>query len=389
MFRDNQMGVYIHWPFCAAKCPYCDFNSHVRGSFDQKEWADAYVKSLEYYAELLPEKQVVSIFFGGGTPSLMAPETVQVMIDAVQRLWPAVNDIEITLEANPTSVEIGKFKAFKEVGITRISLGVQALNDKDLAFLGREHSVDEAFRAIGIAGECFERYSFDLIYGRPDQTLQDWEAELMRGLSYARGHMSLYQLTIERNTPFYMQYNRGAFSIPDDVKGAEFYHLTQDIMERAGMPAYEVSNHAQEGQECRHNLVYWHMADYIGVGAGAHGRFVNALDGNIDKFASRDHSAPEIWLKRVQENGYGAHEFEKLSADDRFVECLMMGLRLRDGVSITRCEALSGLTFDRVIDGDKLQTVCDAGWAHVTGDQIHLTREGLLRLNALIPFILK
>ncbi|PCK00639.1 MAG: coproporphyrinogen III oxidase [Zetaproteobacteria bacterium] len=379
------MGVYIHWPFCAAKCPYCDFNSHVRGHFEQKEWADAYVKSLEYYAELLPDKQVVSIFFGGGTPSLMAPETVQVMIDAVQRLWPAVNDVEITLEANPTSVEIGKFKAFKEAGVTRISLGVQAFNDRDLKFLGREHSVDEALKAIEIAGECFERYSFDLIYGRPDQSLTEWEGELTQALPYARGHLSLYQLTIERNTPFHMLYHRGAFSIPDDVVGAEFYHLTQDILGDAGMPRYEVSNHAQDGHECRHNLVYWHMVDYIGVGAGAHGRFMNGGE----KYASRDHSAPEIWLKRVQEKGLGAHEFEKLSQEDRLVESLMMGLRLRGGVSMRRCEALSGLDFMSVVDHDKLKTICDEGWGQVVGDQVSLTREGILRLNAIIPFILQ
>ncbi len=385
MFRDNQMGVYVHWPFCAAKCPYCDFNSHVRGEFDQKQWADAYLKSLESYADLLPDKQVVSIFFGGGTPSLMKPETVRVIIDKIQMLWPSVNDVEITLEANPTSVEMGKFIEFKSAGVTRISLGVQALNNKDLRFLGREHSVEEAFNAIEIAGECFERYSFDLIYGRPEQSLNDWEQELTRAMPYARGHMSLYQLTIERNTPFYMQYNRGEFSIPDDVKGADFYHLTQDVMENYGMPSYEVSNHAELGQECRHNMVYWNMADYIGVGAGAHGRFVS---GDY-KYATRDHSAPEVWLKRVQEKGNGSHDFEQLSSDDRCVEAIMMGLRLRAGVSVNRCEALSGANFYSIVDEEKLRTICKSGWATFSGDNLSLTREGLLRLNAIISFIIQ
>ncbi len=379
------MGVYVHWPFCASKCPYCDFNSHVKGAFDQKIWAQAYVKSLEHYAELLPDKHVVSIFFGGGTPSLMEPESVAAIIDAVQRLWMQSNDIEITLEANPTSVEIGKFKAFREAGVTRISLGVQAFNESDLKFLGREHSAQEALKAIEIAGECFERYSFDLIYARPNQTLAAWEDELKTALKYAGGHLSLYQLTIERNTPFYMRSNRGEFSIPDDVKGADFYNLTGDLMDEAGLPAYEVSNHASAGDECRHNLIYWHMADYIGVGAGAHGRFMMGED----KYSSRDHSAPDVWLERVQKIGHGSHELDKLSKDDRFFESLMMGLRLGGGISFNRCHELSGIYFGDMVDKSKLDIICNENWAQVVGDNMHLTREGMLRLNALIPYILK
>ncbi len=384
MFHANQMGVYIHWPFCAAKCPYCDFNSHVREKIDQSVWVDAYVKALTHYAEMIPDRQVVSIFFGGGTPSLMHPETVERIIDAVQRLWRVSNDIEITLEANPTSVEINKFQGFRAAGVNRISLGVQAMNDKDLKFFGREHSVSEALKAIDIARSCFDRYSFDLIYARPEQSLSDWERELSDAVKYANGHMSLYQLTIERNTPFYMRHSRGEFSIPDDVKGAEFYHVTQDILEGMGMPAYEVSNHALEEAECRHNLIYWQMADYIGVGAGAHGRFMIGAD----KFSSRDHSAPEIWLSRVQESGHGSHPFEKLTAEDRFFEGMMMGLRLRDGVSIERCEALSELKFTDMIQMQNLETVIQEGWAVLGGDNLKLTREGMLRLNSLIPYIL-
>lgn len=384
MFRADQMGVYIHWPFCAAKCPYCDFNSHVREKIDQAVWADAYVKALSHYAEILPDQQVVSIFFGGGTPSLMHPETVERIIDAIQSSWRVANDIEITLEANPTSVEIEKFQGFRVAGVNRISLGVQAMNNDDLKFFGREHSVDEALKAIDIARTCFERYSFDLIYARPKQTLKAWEEELRKAVKHANGHMSLYQLTIERNTPFYMRHSRGEFSIPDDVKGAEFYHLTQDILEDAGLPAYEVSNHAEQGAECRHNMIYWQMADYIGVGAGAHGRFMMGAD----KYASRDHSAPEIWLERIVGNGHGSHPFEKLTAEDRFFESMMMGLRLRDGISIERCEKLSGLKFADMVQMQNLETVIREGWAVRAGDSLMLSREGMLRLNALIPYIL-
>lgn len=376
MFRENQMGVYFHWPFCLSKCPYCDFNVHVRErSFDQTLWLDAYVRALEYYAELIPDKQVVSIFFGGGTPSLMDAETVRTLIDRVQSLWPVVNDLEVTLEANPTSVEINKFQAFREAGVNRVSLGVQALNDSDLRFLGRQHSVEEAFQAIRIAAEVFERYSFDLIYARPEQTLEGWRDELMRALEYARGHLSLYQLTIERRTPFYLQYSRGEFAMPDDVMSADFYHLTQDIMEEAGLPAYEVSNYAKEGQECRHNLIYWHMADYIGIGAGAHGRFTGA-DGQ--KYAARDHAAPDIWRERVQASGHGAHEFEVLSEQDIFLERFMTGLRLRDGVLVDRSQ----------LDTHNLEQACQQGWCSYEDERLILSREGMLRLNALIPFLL-
>ncbi len=385
MFRPNQMGVYIHWPFCESRCPYCDFNAHVREKLDQKQWAQAYVQSLKHYAEIIPDKQIVSIFFGGGTPSLMEPKTVATIIDAVQSFWPVANDIEITLEANPTSVENDKLLAFKDAGINRVSLGVQALNDTDLKFFGRGHNVDEALKAIELAKTHFERSSFDLIYARPNQTLEDWEKELKQAVALSNGHLSLYQLTIERNTPFYMRHSRGEFAIPDDVQGAEFYHLTQNILENAGLPAYEVSNHAKEGHACRHNLIYWRMADYIGVGAGAHGRFVQGRQ----KFASRDHAAPEIWLERVNKNGHGAHELEKLTPEDRFNECLMMGLRLRDGISIQAVEDKSGKVFSDMVDADKLQSSIDQDWVIQSDDTLKLTREGLLRLNALIPYILK
>tara|TARA_R110001592_G_scaffold20926_5_gene84588 strand:- start:25736 stop:26893 length:1158 start_codon:yes stop_codon:yes gene_type:complete len=385
MFRPDQMGVYIHWPFCESRCPYCDFNAHVREGLDQAQWVEAYVQALQHYAQRIPDRQVVSIFFGGGTPSLMEPQTVARIIDTVQSLWPVANDLEITLEANPTSVENDKLIAFKEAGVNRISLGVQALNDAYLKFFGRGHSVDDALRAIELAKTHYARSSFDLIYARPDQTLDDWGRELEQAITLSNGHLSLYQLTIERNTPFYMRHSRGEFTIPDDVKGADFYHLTQDILEGAGLPSYEVSNHAKAGHECRHNLIYWHMADYIGVGAGAHGRFVQ----DNHKYASRDHAAPEIWLERVHKNGHGAHALEGLTQDDRFHEALMMGLRLREGISIAQCETQSGLSFFDMVAQSKMDTARAEGWIIQEGDSIRLTREGMLRLNVLIPFILK
>ncbi|MBI1300758.1 MAG: coproporphyrinogen III oxidase [Alphaproteobacteria bacterium] len=384
MFRSNQMGVYIHWPFCKKRCPYCDFNAHVREEVDQKVWADAYCKAIKHYAEKLPDKQVVSVFFGGGTPSLMEPETVSAMINTIQSSWSIANDVEITLEANPTSVEIEKFKAFREAGVNRISMGIQSFHDHDLQFLGREHSAKEAKHAIEIAAQTFDRYSFDLMYGRPDQALTDWQKELEEAIPFADGHISLYQLTIERNTPFYMRHARGEFEIPDDVKGAEFYNLTQDVLENHGLPAYEVSNHASPGQECKHNLIYWHMADYIGVGAGAHGRF-RAGD---QKYATRDHAAPEIWLNRVNTHGHGAHPYETLSNEDIFHEALMMGLRLKSGVAIDHIEQQSSLSFDKIIDENKLKKLKKQDWLIQSGSNIKLTREGLLRLNAIVSYLL-
>ncbi len=377
------MGVYIHWPFCKSRCPYCDFNAHMRDNIDQEQWAVAYLRSLEFYAKKIPDKQVISIFFGGGTPSLMEAGLVASIIDKVQFLWSVANDIEITLEANPTSVENDKLIAFKDAGINRLSLGVQAFKNDDLKFLGREHNVEEALRAIELAKKYFNKSSFDLIYARPNQRLSDWEVELRRAIELSNGHLSLYQLTIERNTPFFMRYSRGEFLIPDDIKGAEFYHLTQDVMEGSGLPAYEVSNHANIGNECRHNLIYWHMADYIGIGAGAHGRFTIA--GN--KYSTRDHSAPEIWLELVNDNGHGSHDWRIISQKECFYEILMMGLRLRDGLSIDRIEELSRKRFYDMIDQEKLQTVISQKWAIKDGDNIRLTREGLLRLNAIIPYI--
>ncbi len=381
------MGVYIHWPFCLSKCPYCDFNSHVRASIDQDDWQAAYVRAIEEYAAKLPGRIVQSIFFGGGTPSLMPPQTAEAIIYAIQKNWRVSNDVEITLEANPTSVEIEKFKDFRSAGVNRVSLGVQALNDKDLKFLGREHSAVEATRAIDTARTVFDRYSFDLIYARPEQDLKSWERELGDAQQHFDGHLSLYQLTIERNTPFYMSHAQGEFSIPDQDLGADFYNLTQDVMEGFGLPAYEVSNHAKPGAESQHNMTYWRYGDYIGVGPGAHGR----LRMNGQKYATREHQSPEIWLKNTLDCGGAAHPFEALDERSRFVEALMMGLRLRGGVSVEDLERSSGAAggVDRYLHQDKLKEARTQGWIEAKQDRLSLSREGWLRMNALIPYLLK
>lgn len=396
-------ALYIHWPYCLAKCPYCDFNSHVAASIDHDRWAAAYLRGLEYYADLLPGRQIGSIFFGGGTPSLMAPDTVEVIITAVQKHWHISNDIEITLEANPTSIEADKFAAFRAAGVNRVSVGVQALDDPALKFLGREHSAAEARRAVQIAANTFDRFSFDLIYARPEQSLNDLRSELTQALEIAGEHLSLYQLTIERNTPFYNAHRLGHFMMPEEGLAADFYDLTQDIMEEAGLPAYEVSNHARPGAESRHNLTYWRYGDYIGLGPGAHGRLI--LDGI--KHATREHQAPEIWLERTETKGSAAHPFEALSAEDQALERLMMGLRLREGIEIdaayldmerVRAAEKEGLlslrernALEAIQSGEDKNWIASSGYSPPRNDDfvyVQPTRAGWLRLNALIPFLM-
>lgn len=385
MFSERQGGVYIHWPFCAAKCPYCDFNSHVREGIDEESWAQAYERALDYYAELLPQLEVVSVFFGGGTPSLMGPKTAERIIKKIRYGWRCADDLEITLEANPTSVEIQKFKDFRKAGVNRVSLGIQALSDDDLRFLGREHDAGEALRALDTAGQVFDRYSFDLIYARPGQTHDAWADELEKALKFAHGHISLYQLTIERSTPFYIRHQRGEFSIPDDVAGAELFNLTQEITEGAGLPLYEVSNHAAAGQECRHNLIYWRYQDYIGIGPGAHGRYTH----NGYKYASRDHSAPEVWLERVRDNGYGAHEPQDVSIETQKEEAVMVGLRLKDGISIERFRNTFGSDPRDLFIYERFETALHEGWIRRNEKNLALSQEGMLRLNSLLGYLLK
>lgn len=380
---DNLFGIYVHWPFCKSKCPYCDFNSHVSNSVDHDAWRAAFKKEIADTASLTKGRTVTSIFFGGGTPSLMEPETVQVIIDEIAAHWTLDPKAEITLEANPTSIEAQKFKDFKAAGINRVSIGVQSLNNADLKFLGREHSADEAIKALGIADKIFDRFSFDLIYARPNQDVKTWTQELNTALGYAKGHLSLYQLTIEQGTPFYIQHGRGDFKIPEQDLAADLYEATQDIMNGANMPAYEVSNHALSGQESLHNLTYWRYVDYAGIGPGAHGRLT--IDGV--KKATRTHRAPDIWLKRAIDDGHGYHPFENVDARGRFLECLMMGMRLKEGVALSKIEQESGQKWDAVLSYGKLKSLQDEGLIILNDTDIKPTIEGMQRLNGLLSYL--
>ncbi len=381
----NPVAIYFHWPFCLAKCPYCDFNVHVRESIDHAAMEKSYLKAIECYAGLTQGREVISVFFGGGTPSLMQPGTIKNILSAIRNHWDVSPDVEITLEANPTSVETAKFTAFREVGVNRVSLGVQSLDDEQLKFLGRKHDAAQALAAIRTARDIFGRFSFDLIYARPNQTLDQWKSELHSALEHAGGHLSLYQLTIERSTPFFLDRAQGKFDMPDDGLAADFYNLTQEVMETADLPAYEVSNHAAAGQQSRHNLVYWRYGDYIGIGPGAHGRLT--IEGV--KNATREHSAPDIWQQKISEDGFAHHPFQVVTPRERFIEALMMGLRLKEGLSVARLESEGQCGFDEMIDLTKLEKMIDEGWVSFDQKSLLLSREGMLRLNAIVPFILK
>ncbi|HPD83151.1 MAG TPA: radical SAM family heme chaperone HemW [Alphaproteobacteria bacterium] len=377
-------GVYIHWPFCKAKCPYCDFNSHVSQAIDHERWAEAYVQEIDYIGEMIKGRKVTSIFFGGGTPSLMKPETVEKILTAIRKNWHLKNDVEITLEANPTSIEAEKFESFKAAGINRVSVGVQSLRDKDLKFLGREHSAEEAIKALKIANDVFDRVSFDLIYARPQQTIKDWEVELTEAVALAKGHLSLYQLTIEQGTPFYAMSARGDFKIPEADQAGEFYEITQQILEAAGLPAYEVSNHAKAGQESLHNLTYWKYGDYAGIGPGAHGRLT--IEGQ--KLATRTHRAPEIYMNKIAGQGHAYHPFEEVNKEESLIEMMMMGLRLREGVEFRQIERLTHQDWRMVLPQDKIQHLVDEGLLKITKTHVQPTQGGLQRLNAVLSYLL-
>ncbi len=370
-------ALYIHWPFCISKCPYCDFNSHVSATVDHDRWRSALLTELHYYAQQTQGQKLQSIFFGGGTPSLMKPETVQALIDEAHKLWPTALDLEITLEANPGTVDMERFQAFQQAGINRLSMGIQSLYDDQLQFLGRKHSAAEAFEAIGIARDIFPRYSFDLIYARPNQTLNAWEKELTQALTLAGDHLSLYQLTIEPGTSFYTRHNRGDFQIPQDDLAADLYTLTEDIMAAAGRPSYEVSNYAQPGQESRHNLMYWRYRDYIGIGPGAHGRLT--LDGI--KTATKGTRGPELWLQAVEAKGHGASEKTVINSNQQMQERLMMGLRLTEGISLNEVEG--------GISSEKLPFLAEEGFINVGGSNLKLTPAGRLCLNTVLVELLK
>ncbi|MGI9406438.1 MAG: radical SAM family heme chaperone HemW [Hyphomicrobiaceae bacterium] len=370
-------GVYVHWPFCESKCPYCDFNSHVRHHvIDQGEYRVAFAREIAWTAARTPERIVTSIFFGGGTPSLMEPATVASIIDDIARHWTVDPSVEITLEANPSSVEAGRFAGYEAAGVNRVSLGVQALNDMDLKALGRRHNVDEARAAIAIAAKQFERVSIDLIYARTGQTLDRWQAELREALRFPVGHVSLYQLTIEPGTPFHVLYRSGKLVVPGDSLAADLFEATQDICSDAGLPAYEISNHARRGEECRHNLVYWRYGQYAGLGPGAHGRL--DLDGS--RTTTEVERNPEQWLTRVAEHGNGITATDVLTTSEMADEMLLMGARLTEGIDLARLEATTGFRIAEKTIAD----LADGGYARQDGTRLHITPTGQKILNELV-----
>ncbi|MFD1913658.1 radical SAM family heme chaperone HemW [Halodurantibacterium flavum] len=376
-WRNGGFGLYLHWPFCQAKCPYCDFNSHVSAQIDQRRWQAAYLSEIDRIGAETQGRTLHTVFFGGGTPSLMEPELVAAILDRVRATWPQANDPEVTLEANPTSVEAGRFRGYRDAGVTRISMGIQSLNDDDLRRLGRLHSAAEARQAFDVARATFDRVSFDLIYARQHQTPEAWQAELAEALQMAIDHLSLYQLTIEDGTAFGARHAAGGLrGLPEDDLAADMYALTQEICDRAGMPGYEISNHARDGAESRHNLIYWRYGDYAGIGPGAHGRLT--LDGR--RLATETDRMPLRWLQQVETTGNGDADRAPLDPADQAAEYLMMSLRLREGTDTARYAALAGSALDEATVG---RLTAD-GFLDQAGGRIAATDRGRMVLNAVI-----
>ena len=375
---DRNFGVYVHWPFCLSKCPYCDFNSHVRREpIDEARFARAFGAEIAATAARVPDRTVSTIFFGGGTPSLMQPATIAAVLDAIAKHWRVAPDAEVTLEANPTSVEATRFRGYRTAGVNRVSLGVQALDDRVLAELGRMHSAREALDAVGIARSVFDRYSFDLIYARPRQEPKQWAAELTRALVEAGDHLSLYQLTIEPDTPFAALHAAGKLEIPNEDNARALYDTTQEVCAAHGLPAYEISNHARPGGECRHNLVYWRAHEYAGVGPGAHGR----LDIAGERYASATEKRPEAWLMRVEARGHGLITDDVLTREEMSDEFLLMGLRLAEGIDMARYAALSG----RPLDPQRIAALHEHGLIETTRDgRLRVTLPGFPVLDAVV-----
>ena len=376
----KKIAIYIHWPFCLSKCPYCDFNSHVSDSIDIEAWEEAYMKEIESYSYKIQNRNITSIFFGGGTPSLMPAKLVEKIINKLASFGKITTDTEITLEANPTSVEAQKFIAFKSAGINRISIGVQSLRSSDLKFLGREHNVTEALSAIELARKTFDRYSFDLIYARPNQSLKAWQEELKDTMKIAGGHISLYQLTIEKGTPFYKKHSIGDFALPDNDVAADMYNFTNEHLSDHGYNLYEISNYAKPGEECRHNLSYWHYDEYIGIGPGAHSRI---QDSSVK--AVMNIHAPSKWLEAVKMTGSGIQKNEPLTKQEIIEEILMMGLRLKAGINDKRLCELTHSLFKDVINQDNLKQYIELGFVDLTNNHLRLTDKGLLMHRYLVP----
>jgi len=382
------LALYVHWPFCVSKCPYCDFNSHVVDHVDDAVWQNALLTELAFEAGRNPHAKLHSIFFGGGTPSLMNPDTTAAVIEAAKRHWPTQKDVEITLEANPGTVDAERFSAFRQAGVNRLSLGVQSLDDTQLEFLGRRHSAREARHAIKLAGQNFDRLSFDLIYARPDQTNLQWQKELEDAVGIlfdaGGGHLSCYQLTIEDNTPFKTEYAKGAFHLPDDDHGSNLFDLTQEILQEAGLPAYEVSSHAKEGDACRHNVHVWQGRAYVGIGPGAHGR----LDLGSGAHATQRLKPPQQWLERVKKHGHGSQSETKVSARDRAMEIVMTGLRLTRGLDLDAMEQVTGIERFDVLSEHNLAMLESEGLIVVSSANVRTTPKGRLVLNSIVSALL-
>ena len=375
-WQSGGFGLYIHWPFCEAKCPYCDFNSHVAREIDQTAWMNAYLREIDRYAAILPARVLNSVFFGGGTPSLMDPDVVASVLERIRSHWTMANDLEVTLEANPGSVEAGRFKGYAEAGVNRVSMGIQALNDADLRRLGRIHTVSEARQAFEIARENFSRVSFDLIYARQDQTIEEWRSELREALAMAIDHLSLYQLTIEDGTAFGDRYAAGKLrGLPVDDLAADMYEATQEVCDGFGFSAYEVSNHARPGAESRHNLIYWRYGDYVGIGPGAHGR--TTVNGN--RYATEAWSSPAKWLSSV-DTQTSEKARTPLTPQEQAEEYVMMGLRIDDGIDPMRFHEISG----KPIPEAAIQNLTELNMITSTPQKICVTRKGRLVLNAII-----
>jgi putative oxygen-independent coproporphyrinogen III oxidase len=380
-WQNGGFGLYLHWPFCQSKCPYCDFNSHVSAQIDQDAWARAYLSEIDRVAEETQGRVLNTVFFGGGTPSLMEPELVASLLERIRNRWPLANDLEVTLEANPGSVEAGRFRGFAQAGVNRISMGIQALNDTDLKRLGRLHSAAEARAAFDIARNEFARISFDLIYARQFQTLSDWATELREALALAIDHLSLYQLTIEPGTAFGARHAAGGLKgLLEDDMAADMYMLTQDICAKYDMPAYEISNHARDGAQSRHNLIYWRYGDYAGIGPGAHGR----LTLNGARMATHTPLMPKDWLAQVATLGHGEAPREAIPPEEQALEYLMMSLRLREGTDLARYTALAG----NPLPEGRIAALAEDGLVTATGNRLAATDQGRPVLNALLRALL-
>ena len=373
------VALYVHWPFCVTKCPYCDFNSHVRAQVDDAAWCAGLLADLAHEAKLLPGRRLASIFFGGGTPSLMPPTTVAAIIDAATTHWPALPDIEITLEANPSSVEAARFAGFAVAGVNRLSLGLQALDDADLKLLGRPHDLAQGLAALAVAQKHFARVSFDLIYDRPGMTLDSWTAELGRALGFGTDHLSLYQLTLEPGTRFTALHAKGQLTMPDADTSADLFELTRAMTATAGIPAYEVSNHARPGSESRHNITYWTYGNYAGIGPGAHGRRQGVATERLKK--------PETWLASVQAQGHGMASEVALTADERATEALVMGLRLGDGIDAALFHARTGRVLADVLRADRVARIVAQGLLEHDSQGLRLTLAGQPFVDAVLKEI--